>query len=249
MNRIKLNFPNIITCLNLFSGCISALSAFEGNLKTASFFIVIAAVFDFFDGFAARILKVHSEIGKELDSLADIISFGFAPSVILFKLFQESLLIENIPIFSNYYFSILFLLSSFLITIFSALRLAKFNTDIRQASSFLGLPTPANAILIASVPFIISREINNSLNNFILNKWTLLIFIFLMCFLLVSDIPMFSIKFKDMKFKNNKIQYILLLSSIVLIIFFKFVAIPFIILLYIILSVLNNLFKNKKNEI
>lgn len=241
--KIKQSIPNSITSLNLLSGCISIILAFEGNLVYAAYLIGIAAIFDFFDGFAARILKAYSDIGKQLDSLADVISFGLAPSVILFKLLQKTLLIENISIENIDTISLLILLSSFLIAIFSALRLAKFNIDTRQTNSFIGLPTPANAILLASLPIIIIHH--ELLNDIILNKYFLLLLIVVQSFLLVSEIPMFSLKFKDLKFSNNKFQYILLLIALLLIVFYNFAAIPIIIFSYIVLSIINNLIINK----
>ena len=241
--KIKQSIPNSITSLNLLSGCISIILAFEGNLVYAAYLIGIAAIFDFFDGFAARILKAYSDIGKQLDSLADVISFGLAPSVILFKLLQKTLQVENISIENIDIISLLILLSSFLIAIFSALRLAKFNIDTRQTNSFIGLPTPANAILLASLPIIITHH--ELLNDIILNKYFLLLLIVVQSFLLVSEIPMFSLKFKDLKFSNNKFQYILLLIALLLIVFYNFAAIPIIIFLYIVLSIINNLIINK----
>jgi CDP-diacylglycerol---serine O-phosphatidyltransferase len=246
LKKIKLNLPNAITCLNLFAGCISIMYAFDGELKLASLFIGIAAIFDFSDGFAARILKAFSALGKDLDSLADVVSFGLAPSVLVFKLYQKSMFIENVPIGNIEFVNLIFLCSAFLITIFSALRLAKFNVDLRQTTSFIGLPTPANAILIASIPFIITGDHDNIISNFFLNKYFLLLFIVIMCYLLISEIPMFSLKFKDLKFRNNIKQFTLIISSFVLIIFFKFAAIPVIIFLYILISIINNYIINKQ---
>lgn len=245
-NKIKRNIPNGITSLNLFSGCLSVVFAFEGNLIYASYFIGLAAIFDFLDGFAARILKAYSNIGKDLDSLADVISFGLAPSIILFKLLQKALNIDNLLIENIAFSSLLILLSAFLIAIFSALRLAKFNNDARQTTGFIGLPTPANAILIASFPLILANNCNTTVYQIILDKYFLLFSIFFLCFLLISEIPMFSLKIKDLKFSSNKFQFILILSSLILIIFFKFTAIPLIIFFYIILSLINGLIlKNK----
>ncbi|OZA56958.1 MAG: CDP-diacylglycerol--serine O-phosphatidyltransferase, partial [Sphingobacteriales bacterium 39-40-5] len=141
---MKKHIPNSVTCLNLFSGCLGIVFAFQGNLIWASYAIVIAAVFDFFDGMLARLLKAYSDIGKELDSLADMVSFGVLPSVIIYQLFALSPQID----FGADWLSF----SAFIIAVFSALRLAKFNIDTRQSENFIGLPTPANALLIASFP-------------------------------------------------------------------------------------------------
>src|ERR1700761_3733388 len=161
--RVKKHLPNAITCANLFSGCVGTVFAFEQNLVFAAYALFLAAIFDFFDGFASRVLKSFSGIGRDLDSLADMISFGFLPSVIVFELFLQSPQIPNISIYLKFI--------SFLIPVFSALRLAKFNTDTRQAEIFIGLPTPANAILIASLPLIIQQY--PGLSKFILNPYGL----------------------------------------------------------------------------
>ena len=153
MSAIKKNIPNFITALNILCGSFSVVLAFEGYILWAAILIGIASIFDFMDGMAARMLNAYSELGKQLDSLADLISFGFAPSIILFVLMKKSLAIDSISF--NQYSEIAFLAIPFLIVVFSAIRLAKFNVDTRQTSSFIGLPTPANALLIASFPLIL----------------------------------------------------------------------------------------------
>ena len=169
------HLPNFITLLNLFSGSIAIIMAFEGNLSTASYFIGLAVVFDFFDGFLARLLNKYSDIGKELDSLADIVSFGVAPSIIMFHLLKLSLNIDKLPLSFDIttLVDIVVLLSAFLITVFSALRLAKFNVDTRQKDSFIGLPTPASAILIASLPVIMHNSDNFLIKQVILSIYFL----------------------------------------------------------------------------
>lgn len=193
----------------------------------ASYAIVIAAVFDFFDGMLARLLKAYSDIGKELDSLADVVSFGVLPAVIIYQLFALS----SQPDFRITWLSY----SAFIIVIFSALRLAKFNIDTRQSENFIGLPTPANALLIASFPLII-RESNTYFANFILNPWFLTIFSLMMSLLLVAEVPLISLKFKSLKFSENLLRYILILSSLILLLILKFEAVPIIILLYFLIS-------------
>lgn len=195
------------------------------ELSYATYLIWAAAIFDFLDGFLARILNAFSAIGKELDSLADMVTFGVLPSMILFYLLSQSS--------SNIYLPFI----SFLIAVFSALRLAKFNIDIRQVSTFIGLPTPANALFISSLPVIIALNYME-LNNFILNTYTLISITLIFSFLLVAELPLFSLKFKNFKWIGNEIRYLFLAISILLLIFFKIVAIPLVILLYILLSII-----------
>ncbi len=147
--RVKKHLPNAITCANLFSGCIGIVFAFQGNLVVAAYAIFLSSIFDFFDGLASRVLNSYSFIGKDLDSLADMVSFGVLPSVIMYELLLQAPQIEGISHILNFV--------AFLLPVFSALRLAKFNNDTRQSGSFIGLPTPANAILIASLPLIVQQ--------------------------------------------------------------------------------------------
>ena len=236
------HLPNFITSLNLLSGSIAIVMAFEGNLTLSSYFIGIAVVFDFFDGFLARLLKAYSDIGKELDSLADIVSFGVAPAVILYQLLKLSLNIDKLPLSFDIttLVDIVVLLSALLITVFSALRLAKFNVDTRQKDSFIGLPTPASAILIASLPVIMYNSDNFLIKQVILSIYFLVPLIISLSFLLVAEFPMFSLKFKSINFTNNKIPYIFIGISVILLIILQYLAIPIIILFYIILSAVNN---------
>ncbi|MGB4774576.1 MAG: CDP-diacylglycerol--serine O-phosphatidyltransferase [Daejeonella sp.] len=224
---MKKHIPNSITCLNLFSGCLGIVYAFQGKLTYAAYAIIIAAVFDFFDGMLARLLKAYSPIGKELDSLADVVSFGVLPGVIVYHLFLQAPQLEPVSPLLNF--------SAFIITVFSALRLAKFNIDTRQTENFIGLPTPANAMLIASLPLILMQD-DFSLSAYILNPFFLFIFSLGMSLLLVAEVPLFSLKFKNLKFSENIYRYILLISSIILLILLKFVAVPLIIFLYFSLS-------------
>src|SRR5882757_7011385 len=173
--RVKKHLPNAITCANLFSGCVGIVFAFQGNLIFAAYALFLAAIFDFFDGFASRVLQSFSGIGKDLDSLADMVSFGFLPSAIMYELFLQAPQIPKISSWLNFI--------AFLISVFSALRLAKFNNDTRQADSFIGLPTPANGILIASLPFIL--EHHPLFAVYILNTYVLAAFVLIMCSLLV----------------------------------------------------------------
>lgn len=226
--RVKKHVPNAITCANLFSGCVGIVFAFQGELIVAAYAVLLAAIFDFFDGFASRVLQSFSGIGKELDSLADMVSFGVLPSVILYQLFLQAPQIDKVSPYLNFI--------AFLIPVFSALRLAKFNTDTRQAEIFIGLPTPANGMLIGSFPLIMDQYPN--LDRYILNPYGLSAFALIMCCLLVAEMPLMSLKFKNRNFNKNIYRYLLLLFSAILILFFKFAAVPVVILFYIVLSVI-----------
>ena len=235
--RVKKHLPNAITCANLFSGCVGIVFAFQHNLIVAAYAVFLAAIFDFFDGFASRVLQSFSVIGKDLDSLADLVSFGFLPAAILFELLLQAPQIDHISPYLNFI--------AFLIPVFSALRLAKFNTDSRQAEIFIGLPTPANAILIASLPFVIDQY--PSLSGYILNPYGLSLFTLIMCALLVAEMPLMSLKFKNRDFNKNIFRYLLLLFSAILVLFFKFAAVPIVIFIYITLSIIQ--FKLIHNEV
>ena len=225
--------PNTITCLNLFSGCIACVMAFQGEYLYAALFIYLAAIFDFLDGLMARVLNAYSHLGKELDSLADMISFGMAPGIMLFSWLQVITPENNL--FLPYI--------AFLIPVFSALRLAKFNVDTRQTSSFIGLPTPANAILIAS---LVSLHGEPHLSCILSDVRIIVILILLLSFLLISRLPMFSLKFNALTWKNNKTRYIFLILSLVLLAIFRSAAIPLIIVLFILMSLLLHLVNSKK---
>ncbi|MDB4903302.1 MAG: CDP-diacylglycerol--serine O-phosphatidyltransferase [Mucilaginibacter sp.] len=227
--HLKKHLPNAITCANLFSGCIGIVLAFKGELIAASYAIFLAAIFDFFDGLASRVLKSFSSIGKDLDSLADVVSFGVLPGVIMYQLFLQARQIDNVSSWLNFI--------AFLIPVFSALRLAKFNIDTRQAENFIGLPTPANAILIASFPMIINHN-NRFYMPCLLNPYILSGLVVVMCSLLVAELPMMSLKFKNSDFNENIYRYLLLLFSAILILFFKFAAVPVVIFIYITLSII-----------
>lgn len=220
---MKRHIPNALTCANLLSGCIGVVFAFKGDLTVTAYAVLISGIFDFFDGFAARLLHVKSPIGKELDSLADMVSFGFLPGVVMFQLLSQS-------DFSSPYLPYL----GFLITLFSALRLAKFNIDERQTEDFIGLNTPMNTLFIVSLPFI-QRDypgIGNS--TLLLTALTVV-----MSFLLTSEIRIFSLKFGSLDWAQNKIKYYFLMISALLIAVLKFAAIPFVLVLYISMSVLH----------
>jgi CDP-diacylglycerol---serine O-phosphatidyltransferase len=267
MNIIK-HIPNTITCGNLLCGCLAIVCAFDGNLVGSAYLVGLAAVLDFFDGFVARLLKVSGEIGKQLDSLADMVTFGVVPGVVMFHLIKMSILnfalagdtaIDTENKIGMLSAASILPYTAFLITIFSCIRLAKFNIDTRQSDSFIGVPTPANSILICSIPLILYYHYDftflgsghNPLNlsnltendsfivQLMINPYFLLILTILMSFLLVAELPLFALKFKNFEWRGNRIRYSFLIISLILLILFQFVAIPFIIFLYIILSIVS----------
>jgi len=235
--KIKEHIPNILTLLNLLSGCVAIVFAFEDIILSA-YLVGIAAIFDFLDGFAARLLKAKSKIGKDLDSLADMVSFGVVPGIILYKFIESSLMHQDhTGFFLNY---IPFI--AFLVPLFSALRLAKFNTDTRQENVFYGLPTPANALLIASLPLILIQHTVffgvdfSFIKSLIANSYFLVSFTILLSWLLIAEIPLLSLKFTSFGWEKNKARYILLFLSLILLIFIQYAGIPVIAIVYIMIS-------------
>ncbi|MDR0231223.1 MAG: CDP-diacylglycerol--serine O-phosphatidyltransferase [Dysgonamonadaceae bacterium] len=221
------NVPNMITCLNLLSGCMACVMALNGNPLGAFIFIIMAAVFDFLDGFAARLLNAYSNLGKELDSLADVVSFGVAPGMMIYVFLQKALL-DNYPAYASV------ALLAFLIPIFSALRLAKFNVDERQTSSFIGLPVPANALFWGSLIYTLPGVD-------IFPQYKIIgvaLGIFLFSYLMVSEIPMFSLKPKNYGWKGNESRYILIATAIALFAIFNLSGISLTIVIYILMSLL-----------
>jgi CDP-diacylglycerol--serine O-phosphatidyltransferase len=233
--RIKNNIPNLITLLNLVSGSIAIILVFSGEMILASCFIFLAAILDYFDGLIARLLEARSDIGAQLDSLADVISFGLAPSVIIYQLILRS---PGVPSWSAGSMPLLPFVALLLVAS-GAYRLAKFNTDPQQDVEFKGLPIPSTGLFIAALPLIFNqyRE-SEGLIKYIQNYYSLLAIILFLSWLMVSNIPMISLKFKNLKWKGNTYRFILLGSSIVLILLFQYSAVPMIIFLYIILSVI-----------
>lgn len=237
--NIKKHIPNTITCGNLLCGCLAIVKAFQGDLVWAAYLVGIAAVLDFFDGFAARMLKVSSPIGKDLDSLADMVTFGVVPGVVMFHMILFSVNTQE-EIYSDRSWTsdhIHWLAyTAFIIPIFSAIRLAKFNNDTRQSDSFIGLPTPANSILICSLPLVM---LHNSF-GLSLSPIVLCLLSFVLSFLLVAELPLFALKFKHFNWKGNEIRFVFLGLSLALLIALQFIGIPLIIVLYIIMSVIHN---------
>lgn len=237
---LKKHIPNIITLSNLFSGIIAVFFAVFGELELAGLFVVIGIGFDFFDGFAARLLNVQGELGKQLDSLADMVTSGVVPGIILFQLILRAT--SNSPIetiFQMETFEFLPFLG-LLVALASAYRLANFNIDTRQTSSFIGLPTPANTLLIISLPWILSYSDVAIFTELLQNVYVLLGITVLCSYLLNAEIPLFALKFKNYSWKENHYKFIFLGISVALILSLQFVAIPLVILLYVLISVWNN---------
>ncbi|MFT5436506.1 MAG: CDP-diacylglycerol--serine O-phosphatidyltransferase [Ulvibacter sp.] len=236
--------PNIITSLNLLCGCVAVLFAVSGDLISASFFVFFGIFFDFFDGLAARLLNAHSDVGLEFDSLADMITSGVAPAIVMVQLLNESFFGNTLNIaetfsadgwnsgMTNY-----LPLIGLVIAVASGYRLAKFNVDTRQTTSFIGLPTPANALLILSLPLILHFQSSDWIEEIVLNKWFLIGLTLVSSMLLNAELPLFGLKFKTWDFKSNAIRYLFLVFCAVLLVLLKFIAIPLIIVLYILLSV------------
>jgi CDP-diacylglycerol--serine O-phosphatidyltransferase len=220
--QIKSQIPNILTCANLVCGCFGIISVFQISLEWAAYFIYIAVIFDFADGFVARLLKVQGEMGKQLDSLSDVVSFGVLPGFILFRLMNEA---------QGGGWAYL----AMLVPAFSALRLAKFNIDPRQGDSFIGVPTPANALFISALPFAGAHL------PALLSLPVLAAVAVVMSLLLVAELPLLALKFKNWNWQQYKFQYILLLTGFILLFTFKFAAIPLIIVIYIGISIIKKI--------
>lgn len=242
------HIPNTITCLNLLSGCTAILLAMEGYLVGASILIFVASIFDFSDGLAARVLHAYSPMGKELDSMADMISFGFAPGVIALAYLKAAILgsasAAIVPAELSYPQWAL-LLSAFIIPIFSALRLAKFNIDTRQSTSFIGVPTPANAMFWASLPLVMHFGNYPSIEAWLANPFVLLAAILLTSYMLVTEIPMFALKVKSLAWKENQLRYLFLITLVVIAILLKWLVVPLILFVYILFSLIDNLIHKK----
>lgn len=214
-----LTLPNILTLCNLLCGAAAAVSALRfGNLQWPLLFIVMAAVFDFLDGFAARLFKSYSPLGKELDSLADCVSFGFAPSAILLNIYEANGGVEP-------WGYLVFVLAAF-----SALRLAKFNIDENQSTQFIGMPTPAAALMVASSGYLVGTGM------YAVNPWFAVLLAFVLSYLLVCKVPMFALKFKHYGFRGNEVRYLFAGCAVVALAIWQILAIPFIILAYVALS-------------
>ena len=226
---IRRNIPNALTCGNLLCGSVGVVEAFHNNILLSCGLIGLALIFDFFDGFLARLLKVSSPIGKDLDSLADMVTFGLLPAIIVYQMLMDSIP-DLMGIWKAY--------PAFLIAIFSAIRLARFNNDPRQSDSFIGVPTPANAMLIASLPIIV--HMREDLKPFIINTNNLLILTLVMSYLLVMEMPLLALKFKSFGWKGNEFRFVFLAISAIMLFFLNILAVPVIIIFYILISIVSN---------
>ncbi len=284
MSKMKALIPNLLTAGNLVGGVLAIIFSLTGRLEWAPYCIFISAFLDFFDGFAARLLKVQSELGKQLDSLADMVTFGVAPGVIVFMMLKiqlsltfslprlgfntwseqimeidlpvlerimaqalESYIPAEVNIHSEYNLFTWIPLIALLIPVFSMFRLAKFNLDTRQSDSFIGVPTPANTLFFVSIPLILIQfsSAKSAFDQWIfqlfLNPWFLIFSSIVMSILLISELPLFALKFKSFGWKGNEIRYIFLTLAVILLATLWWLAIPLIIILYILLSLIQNL--------
>jgi len=242
---MKRHLPNAITSANLLCGCLAIQAAILGELPKSAFFVLLAAFLDFFDGMAARLLKVSSPIGAQLDSLADVVSFGVAPSFMAFHLISRYSENQSLAYVA------------FLLAIFSAVRLAKFNVDDRQSEQFIGLPTPANALFWLSLVLSIWQAQEFNYGEFLAEASVrlsqapgiLALLVLVFAYLLIAEMPLMSLKFKQFGWKENRYRYILLIIGAVLIALFLFAAVPIILILYLILSYIQERSKKQPNEI
>ena len=235
--NIKKHIPNLITLINLFCGCVAVVFVSEQNYEMAFYMVCLGIFFDFFDGFFARLFKVSSPLGLQLDSLADMVTSGVVPGYVMFSMFTNSAHeLGTNPL-------IPFL--GFIVTLGSCYRLANFNIDTRQTDSFIGLPTPANALFILSLPLVLKFSDSLIVLEILTNQWVLLAITLCSAYILNAEIPLFSLKIKKFNLKDNMLQMVFLLVSIILVLLLHYLAIPLIIIFYVLLSVVNNKFLKK----
>ena len=236
--NIKKHIPNLLTLGNLFCGTLATIFAVEGDLELAGLCIVLGIGFDFFDGFAARLLNVSGELGKQLDSLADMVTSGVAPGLIMMQLLETSQAHSFSNSIENYlpYVGLLLILAA-------CYRLANFNIDTRQSDSFIGVPTPAMALFVISLPLIGLHSDVTFFTDLVHNNYFLIAVTLLLSYLMNAEIPLFALKFKSFGIKDNVMKYLFLLTSVVLLVLLQFVAIPLIIVLYVVISLTTNLKK------
>ncbi|RTY69045.1 MULTISPECIES: phosphatidylcholine/phosphatidylserine synthase [unclassified Flavobacterium] len=231
---IKKHIPNLITLLNLFCGCIALVFAFNKDFEMAFYFVCLGIFLDFFDGFFARLFRVSSPLGLQLDSLADMVTSGVVPGLVMYQMMISHA--TTAPAGYLQFFPYL----GFVIALGSCYRLANFNIDTRQTDSFIGLPTPANALFILSLPLVLKYTDSIFIVELLTNPWFLLVLTVLSAFMLNAEIPLFSLKIKKFSFKENTLQIVFLICAFLLLVFFRYLGIPLLILFYVLLSVLNN---------
>jgi CDP-diacylglycerol--serine O-phosphatidyltransferase len=229
--NLKAQLPNFITLLNLLSGVLGILWVLEGQPLYGAYFVILSATFDFFDGFAARLLKVQSDMGKELDSLADVVSFGVLPGILLYSLTKSQTEASFLPY------------CTLIIPMLSAYRLAKFNLDTRQGDRFIGLPTPANALLLTTIPYLAARW--PELSPWLISPISLVVIAWLTSLLLVAELPLIALKFKNSSFTDNSYRYALLMIGAVCLVWLQLAGIPLVILAYLLLSGIENMLRKK----
>ena len=244
MKLIK-QIPNLLTLGNLFCGTIATIFAVQGNFEVTALFVVLGIVFDFFDGFAARLLNVSGDLGTQLDSLADMVTSGVVPGIVMASLLSEKNIITTFAEKTEtVYFEVshveLFSFFGLVLTLGACYRLAKFNIDTRQSESFIGLPTPAMSLFVISLPLILAETEIEIVKNILSNNYFLIAVTILLTYLMNAEIPLFSLKFKNYKLKDNVQKYSFLLACIILIATLKIVAIPLIIILYVTNSIIGN---------
>lgn len=235
--NIKKQVPNIITLLNLFCGCIAVVFVAELNYEMAFFFVSLGIFLDFFDGFFARLFKVSSPLGLQLDSLADMVTSGVVPGYVMYSMLKLSQNPASTSIIIPYL--------GFIIALGSCYRLANFNIDSRQTDSFIGLPTPANALFILSLPLVLKHSDSLVVFDILSNQLILLAITAISAYILNAEIPLFSLKIKEFTFKKNALQIIFLTLSVLLSFFFQYLGIPLVIITYVLFSVINNKFLKK----
>ncbi len=232
--RIKKHIPNTITLLNLFCGCIAMVFVSKQDFEMVFLFAALGIFFDFFDGFFARLFKVSGSLGLQLDSLADMVTSGVVPGYVMFWLLSNSQNeVSTHPL-------VPFL--GFIISLGSCYRLAFFNIDSRQSSSFIGLPTPANSLFILSLPLVIHNSTSIIVYQILTSQSVLLVITLFSAYILNAEIPLFALKIKNFNFRDNSLQFLFVTISVLLVVFFKYAGVPLVIVSYVLLSVLNNRF-------
>lgn len=234
--NIKAQIPNLFTMLNLFSGCVALIMVMNFNFELAFYFVCLGIFFDFFDGFFARKFGVAGPLGVQLDSLADMVTSGIVPGFLMFRL------MSNEAVFAT---DIYFPYLGFLITLGACYRLAKFNIDERQSDFFIGLPTPANALFIMSLPLITSTFYDDNFSRVVYNQWFLIAITLLSTYIMNAEIPLFSLKIKDFSFAKYKLQIFFVSLAVLMLVTLKILAVPLLIVIYVLLSVINNLVTKK----
>jgi len=240
--NIKAQIPNLFTMLNLFCGCVALVMVADYKFDLAFYFVCLGIFFDFFDGFFARKFGVAGPLGVQLDSLADMITSGLVPGFVMYRLIMNE---RNLYDLNMEWYNKALPYLGFVISLGACYRLAKFNIDTRQSDSFIGLPTPANALFITSLPLIIVNFTNTIVAEYLCNNWVLLTITFFSTYIMNAEIPLFSLKIKDFSFAKYKLQIFFLAISVLMLIFLQILAVPLIIIIYVLLSIFNNMVNKK----